>query len=138
MKRVFADTSFFYCLVDQGEGHFHTLAKAWLSAHRDAARLYSSNYIFDELSTLFGVRLGKEKAIELAGKLRSSAHIVWHHLSESEEEAAWKLFCHFADKEWSFTDCTSHILMKTMGIDSVLTWDHHFKQMGFTLPFDTP
>jgi len=35
------------------------------------------------------------------------------------------------DKEWSFTDCVSYVVMKQCEITDVFTFDHHFTQMGF-------
>jgi predicted nucleic acid-binding protein len=43
---------------------------------------------------------------------------------------AWEVFRHFADKEWSFTDCTSKVVMEDLGIDTAFTFDHHFRQFG--------
>ena len=37
------------------------------------------------------------------------------------------------DKQWSFTDCTSYVIMKELKIKTIFTFDTHFKQMGFTL-----
>ena len=37
------------------------------------------------------------------------------------------------DKRWSFTDCTSYIVMKDLKIKKVFTFDNHFKQMGFEM-----
>jgi predicted nucleic acid-binding protein len=54
------------------------------------------------------------------------------HISESIEGAAWEVFERFnIDKEWSFTDCTSKIVMEQRNIYEVFAFDHHFEQMGF-------
>ena len=37
------------------------------------------------------------------------------------------------DKKWSFTDCTSKVLMERLGIVEVFSFDHHFEQMGFVM-----
>jgi len=45
------------------------------------------------------------------------------------------LFERSNDKAWSFTDCTSFILMKKTGVSQALAFDPHFEQAGFrTLP----
>jgi predicted nucleic acid-binding protein len=35
------------------------------------------------------------------------------------------------DKEWSFTDCVSHVVMRQREIREVFAFDHHFEQVGF-------
>jgi predicted nucleic acid-binding protein len=58
------------------------------------------------------------------------SEIVW--IDKSFAEKAWKIFERFnADKRWSFTDCTSYIVMKETGITEVFSFDHHFGQTGF-------
>lgn len=37
------------------------------------------------------------------------------------------------DKDWSLTDCTSFIVMKSKGLEAALTADHHFAQAGFSV-----
>ena len=43
----------------------------------------------------------------------------------------WSLFKRFADKEFSFTDCTSFVLMRRLGLHEALAFDGHFTQAGF-------
>ena len=42
-----------------------------------------------------------------------------------------KIYQGFKDKEWSFTDCTSYVLMKNLAIDIGASFDDHFSQFGF-------
>ena len=54
------------------------------------------------------------------------------HLSEEVEKAAWEVFVRFnQDKTWSFTDCTTKVVMDNLGIQHVFAFDQHFEQMGF-------
>jgi len=48
-------------------------------------------------------------------------------------EAAWSLFLDRADKRWSFTDCTSFVLMENLGIRKAVTFDGNFRQAGFAM-----
>ena len=45
--------------------------------------------------------------------------------------AAAELFRRHDDKERSFTDCVSFMLMRELKIQDSFTTDHHFRQAGF-------
>jgi predicted nucleic acid-binding protein len=58
--------------------------------------------------------------------------VIWidHDLAKQ----GWSVFEQYnSDKLWSFTDCTSYIVMKKFSITEVFAFDHHFEQMGFIL-----
>ena len=46
-------------------------------------------------------------------------------------ERARQVFFRHRDKEYSFTDCTSLVVMQELKLKQVLTTDRHFRQMGF-------
>ncbi|WP_233258721.1 PIN domain-containing protein [[Phormidium] sp. ETS-05] len=57
--------------------------------------------------------------------------IIW--IDEEIAAKAWAIFEKFnPDKQWSFTDCTSYVVMQEQGITDVFTFDRHFSQMGFS------
>ena len=39
-----------------------------------------------------------------------------HKITELDLECAWETFERFADKDWSFTDCTSKVVIEQLGI----------------------
>lgn len=45
-------------------------------------------------------------------------------------EKARKAFFRFRDKSYSFTDCTSFVVMQELRLKEALTTDRHFRQMG--------
>jgi len=52
-------------------------------------------------------------------------------ITSEDEAAAFKLFTRYNDKDFSFTDCTSFVVMQKFGIPQAFTFDKHFRQMGF-------
>jgi predicted nucleic acid-binding protein len=50
-----------------------------------------------------------------------------------DERAAWTLFERRADKSYSFTDCTSFVLMRRERIEEAVALDAHFAQEGFAV-----
>ena len=101
------------------------------SALRCPIRL--SSYL-DELYTLLLLNIGYQQAVDFKRKLDALVEeilkVVW--VSEAIEAEAWSVFEQFnADKQWSFTDCISYVVMKQHEMVEVFAFDHHFAQMGF-------
>jgi len=46
-------------------------------------------------------------------------------------ERARAVFFRHRDKRYSFTDCTSFVVMKELKLKDALTTDRHFLKMGF-------
>jgi predicted nucleic acid-binding protein len=73
---------------------------------------------------------------------RKSAGIQWldevlrpggvHLMRASDEDfaAALRVYEQFADKEWSFTDCTSYVLIQRLKLQTAFAFDQHFRQFG--------
>lgn len=53
-----------------------------------------------------------------------------HYLTAADIAAAAELFRTYADKDWSFTDCTSKVVMESLGITTAFSFDRHFRQFG--------
>lgn len=51
--------------------------------------------------------------------------------ARAEKARAW--FFRYRDKDFSFTDCTSFVVMKERRLRSALTCDRHFRQAGFEM-----
>jgi predicted nucleic acid-binding protein len=123
---VLVDSSAWYALVNTRDKN-HLAAKRFLDAGH---RLLTTNFVVDETITLVLVRKGYRAAVDLGEQLWSEeqAHIVW--LSRADQHAAWRLFKHYSDKEFSFTDCTSFVVMERLGLTQAFAFDEHFSQTG--------
>lgn len=93
----------------------------------------TTNFVLDETYTGLLTRVGHFAAVDFGERIRSTRimHIV--HITEELEEEAWKLFKQYTDKDFSFTDCTSFVVMRQFNLTEAFTNDHHFVQMGFTV-----
>lgn len=54
-------------------------------------------------------------------------------VSEEDFVRAWEVFQQYKDKEWSFTDCTSKVVMERLGITHAFAFDTHFEQFGMII-----
>jgi len=130
---IFVDTSAWYALeVEDDENHASAMAfREELKRGRHGA-LLTSDYILDEVVTLLIMRKDSEAATGFADKVfRSrSVSVVW--IDRQVFEEALKMLKERADRKWSFTDCTSFIIMSQLRVQEAFAYDRNFEQAGFT------
>ncbi|HYF48402.1 MAG TPA: type II toxin-antitoxin system VapC family toxin [Planctomycetota bacterium] len=124
---IFVDTSAWYAASVHDDAD-HVPAREFLASFRD--ELITSDFVLDETLTLLRARRHDLLAQTLGASLFGADIQMVHFLSEAELLDAWAVFQKFSDKEWSFTDCTSKVVMERLGIKTAFTFDHHFKQFG--------
>ena len=131
MKGLFTDTAGWVACADESDPSHKQAAKerdAWLAK---GGVLVTTDYVIDETLTLIRVRLGLQAAEEWWEQIESSARLRWEWIGIERAEKARGMFFRFRDKDFSFTDCTSFVVMKELKLRQVLTTDHHFAQMRF-------
>jgi predicted nucleic acid-binding protein len=86
--------------------------------------------VIDETLTLLRARGEPNKAISFGRQLLDLqiANVV--HVTPSIFSRAWDLFREHPARQWSFTDCTSKIVMDDLHIKQALCLDHHFAEFG--------
>ena len=100
----------------------------WL---RRGSLLVSTDYVLDETLTLLRVRLGLSAATRWWDQVEASARLRWEWIDRERAEKARRWFFRWRDKEFSFTDCTSFVVMRELRMRRALTTDRHFRQAGF-------
>ena len=128
---TFIDTSGFYALLVDADSA-HATAVRWLAAARARkARVVTTDYVLDETATLLKARgHGTLIAVFFEQLDRSEVCLV---LSVDRDlfDRARALFVKHADHAYSFTDCTSFVIMTERGIREALSKDAHFAEAGF-------
>jgi predicted nucleic acid-binding protein len=124
---IFVDTSAWFAAIVPTDRN-HADAARWLAANREA--LVTTDYVVGETVTLLRVRGEKMRALTFGRQLFTGDAIRIHHVSKLDVLNAWQVFGEFADKEWSFTDCTSKVVMEALGLTQAFAFDHHFRQFA--------
>lgn len=129
------DTSFLVARFSRKDRN-HRLASTFLKSQHDPGadilRLVLSDYVFDEAITTVRFQSGRHDVAAATGRaILDSKAFDRVSVEPPVFEAAWSLFLERADKRWSFTDCTSFVLMENLGIRKALTFDANFRQAGF-------
>lgn len=124
---IFVDTGAWYASLVPTD-HNHTKAVQWLAANHSP--LITTDYIIDETLTLLRVRGERKRALLLGGRFFQNRLAEIHKITTADLTLAWKTFEQFDDKDWSFTDCTSRVVIEELGIKIAFAFDHHFHQFG--------
>ncbi len=131
MKKIFIDTSALVALFDRSDNN-HQKAKILLEIIRNNKRkLLMSDYIFDETITTVLSNAGHKTAVEIGEFILGSNIVELSWLDESIIMKAWEYFKRHSDKEYSFTDCTTFMLMKEMKLSNFFSFDEDFVKAGF-------
>jgi len=128
---AFADTSFFFALAAKRDRTHEPAVKAFTRLLRLQRPLVTTDYVLDETLTLTKARTSAKVALALLDRIESSPALSIQHITHDRFAAAKAFFRKHADHGYSFTDCTSFVLMHEMEIRDVLTTDRHFAQAGF-------
>jgi hypothetical protein len=56
-----------------------------------------------------------------------------HFVTPGQISRAWILFRQRAAAGWSFTDCTSKVVIDELGITTAVALDNHFHQFGIAV-----
>lgn len=131
MNLLFVDTAGWLAAADAADPASAAACEArdgWL---RRGGILVTSNTVCDETLTLLRVRLGAGAAEAWWRQVEASQRLRTERVDSRREDRARDLFFRSSDKEFSFADRTSFVIMREMAIGVALTLDRHFLQMGF-------
>jgi predicted nucleic acid-binding protein len=127
---VFLDTSAFLAIENRRDAHHHQAVGFRDSCLKKGRAFITTDYILDESYTLIRFRAGYRIAVQFGEALRGSRLLRIEHITPEMIEKAWQLFKIFSDHDFSFTDCTSFIVMERLHIQTAFTFDQHFKEYG--------
>ena len=124
---IFVDTGAWYASLVPSDPD-HVRAVQWLS--ENYSPLLTTDYVIDETLTLLRVRGERKRALVFGARFFHEDLVKIHKITTSDFNLAWKTFEQFDDKDWSFTDCTSKVVMEQLSIEVAFAFDHHFHQFG--------
>jgi uncharacterized protein len=130
-RQVFVDTAGWMTLADGADPNHSKAADfrdAWLT---DGGSFVSTDFVMDETLTLLRVRLGLDAAERWWNQVEGSPRVLWEWIDPQRADKARRWFFRWRDKSFSFTDCTSFVLMKERRIRAAFTSDKHFAMAGF-------
>ena len=124
---VFVDTGAWFASIVPWDAN-HDQAAKWLA--QNTLPLLTTDSVLSETLTLLRIRGERERAIWLGERIWSEELAVLYMVNREDQQAGWDVFRRFADKDWSFVDCISKVVMERLEINTAFSFDHHFRQFG--------
>ena len=131
MRVVFADTGYWVAFI-QPRDQLHEKAKA-VSKSLGECRIITSEMVCAELLNYFASRgpYLRRATVKMVDEIKSNANVTIKPMTSVLFRDAFKLYRDRPDKDWSLTDCASHLIMQEGHIQEALAHDKHFEQGGF-------
>jgi len=122
---MFVDSSAWYAAYVPTDPQYRIAQKALASLDR----LVTTDYVLDETLTLLKARGPADRARRFGARIFDGRAAHLEYLKRQDVEQAWIVFSTYRDKDWSFTDCTSLVVMQRLAITQAISLDQHFHQM---------
>jgi predicted nucleic acid-binding protein len=129
---IFMDTSGWYSVLDRKEAHHAHAAALVRRLITSGKRLVTTDYVLDEACTLAKARAGSQMAFRLLDLVHATRALDLEWVGAERFERAETQLRKYDDQGFSFTDCSSFVVMRELGIREVMTTDEHFRIAGFT------
>lgn len=131
MRGVFVDTAGWMAMADAGDPHHEAACRVRDVELSGGTLLVSTDFVLDETLTLVRLRLGLRAAARWWAGIEASRRLRWEPVGRERLERARRWFFQWSDQRFSFTDCTSFVVMRELGLERALTSDAHFAHAGF-------
>jgi predicted nucleic acid-binding protein len=131
MKVVFADTFYFFALVNPADPR-HLQAKAFAQSYRQ--KVLTTNWVLVEVGDGLAHPGNRPTFLQILDTLRAAPNVRIVDLEGALFDEGVSFYRSRMDKGWTLTDCLWFAVMQREGVAEALTGDRHFEQPGFTAP----
>jgi uncharacterized protein len=129
MKTVFADSYFFFALVNPNDPA-HTKAVDFVRQYN--GRMITTGWIITEIGDGWSKPPQRRQTfLQVLADLRANPNAIIVPCSDQLLQKGIDLYTQRLDKEWTLTDCISFVVMSRETIAEALTGDRHFEQAGY-------
>jgi predicted nucleic acid-binding protein len=131
--KLLIDSAALLALYDRGDKYHLRAKRAFQSLSEEKVTFIVTDYLVAEATTLILGRAGHLQAVICGDWLLNLPRVRLLRVEVDVWNEAWQLFKKYDDKEFSFVDCASFIVMRREHLVDAFTFDRHFEQMGFRL-----
>ena len=128
---VFLDSSYVIALALATDAHHPISLELSRQIAARRTKIITTRAVLLEIGNALAKAHSRQACIRLINALTISSTTEIVPLTEDLLAQSWELFCQRPDKDWSWTDCISFVVMKERGLKQALTSDSHFEQTGY-------
>jgi len=128
MKTVFADTSYFFAIINARD-----VAHRKAMDYSESVELatVTTAWVLTELADGMASPHRRPAFMRIIESLRANPLCTIIPPSQELFDLGLELYASRPDKSWSLTDCISFVVMRQQGLTEALSGDTHFQQAGF-------
>ena len=127
-KAIFIDTQAFFSWASSNDLK-HSQVVSYFQEPK--TRFLTTDWVVGETVNLFVSRRKAHWAMHLFGLLDRTVAVRLHYVTPTQFQESRLWFERYRDQAFPFTDCTSFVVMRELGIEEALTADGHFRSAGF-------
>lgn len=128
-RRVFLDSSSFLSIVNPYDENHHAARAIWTRLSQEHWMTFTTNFMVAETHALLIVRLNHRRARDFLREIVHSSTVIVR-VTPQDEEQGRAIVLKYDDKDFSFTDATSFVVMERLRIPYAFAFDKHFSQYG--------
>jgi hypothetical protein len=133
VKGLSIDTSALYALFAPADARHREAVAILRKLVMDRTPLITMEIVLIESYVLVHARTGRAKLLGFHTAVAPSTWLRRMEPSAEHEAKAWELLALRTDKDYSFVDAVSFVVMKALGLGHAFSFDLHFAQEGFEL-----
>jgi uncharacterized protein len=131
MNAVFVDTSALYALFVPVDTKHSAASTTLVDLGRERTPLLTTDLVLFESYILVHARMGRVGLLRFRDIVARSPWLECIVTTPEHHAQAWRLIEQRSDKEYSFVDATSFMLMRDLGVERAFTFDADFSREGF-------
>lgn len=120
---VFIDSSY-YCALVNSEDSLHKKSLKYINSLENS---YTSNFVLLESYTVISQKAGKTTAVKFGERMQSQSNTSILLVTPNVEHLSWEIFKSINNKNLSYVDCSILALLQINKINTLLSFDSHFK-----------
>ena len=128
---VFADTSFFIALLDDGDDMHGDAVVQWRRAAAEHLPVLTSNYVVVESCAVLQRHMGVPAVRRFVRQILGPVEVHW--VTSADHERALEALLVADRRNLSMVDCVSFEVMRRLDIRECLAFDRHFAEQGFAV-----